>query len=155
MLSSTFRRWLSATPAANHSHCNPRPSSYDWYEYTTSSSCGASGCRAHVINYLSSDPHKPYFEEDYVLAALDLGNGKLGELGLSYFDKAGGGYAVGTRRTLNEEDTSPQNARDCQDAFLTFKDIQKERGLKLPFELTDACRNSENEQFQKPLGIAI
>ena len=90
-----------------------------------------------------------------MLAALDLGNGKLGELGLSYFDKAGGGYAVGTRRTLNEEDTSPQNARDCQDAFLTFKDIQKERGLKLPFELTDACRNSENEQFQKPLGIAI
>lgn len=131
----------------------PRPSSYDWYEYTTATSCGASGCRVHAINYLSSQPHKPYFEEEYVLAALDLGNGRLGELGLSYFDKAGGGYAVGTRRTLNEEDAGPQNTRDCQDAFLTFKDIQQERELELPFELAYACQQSRNGQSQRPLGV--
>ena len=89
-----------------------------------------------------------------MLAALDLGNGKLGELGLSYFDKAGGGYAVGTRRTLNEEHTTPQNNRDCQDAFLTFKDIQKERALELSFELTNACQPLEMDKSQKRLGTA-
>ena len=89
-----------------------------------------------------------------MLAALDLGNGKLGELGLSYFDKAGGGYAVGTRRTLNEEHTSPQDSRDCQDAFLTFRDIQKERALELPFELTNPCQSSEMDKSQKRLGVA-
>lgn len=90
-----------------------------------------------------------------MLAALDLGNGRLGELGLSYFDKAGGGYAVGTRRTLNEEHTAPQTNRDCQDAFRTFKDIQKERALKLPFELANPCRSSEMDQSQQSLGIAM
>lgn len=88
-----------------------------------------------------------------MLAALDLGNGRLGELGLSYFDKAGGGYAVGTRRTLNEEDAGPQNTRDCQDAFLTFKDIQQERELGLPFELANTCRQSKNGHSQRPLGV--
>ena len=147
-------RWLPATPTSNHSHCNPRPSSYDWYEYTSKLSCGASGCRAHAINYLSSNPDIPFFEDDYVLAALDLGNGRLGELGLSYFDKAGGGYAVGTRRTLNEEGSSPQDIRDCENAFLTFKDIQQGRGLALSFELTDICQKLRDDASQKPLGIA-
>lgn len=88
-----------------------------------------------------------------MLAALDLGNGKLGELGLSYFDKLGGGYAVGTRRTLNEDAASPQDTRDCHDAFLTFRDIQQERGLNLPFELADPCQYSKGGQTQRPLGV--
>ena len=145
-------RWLPATPGANNSHCVPRPSSYDWYEFTTRSSCGESGCRVHAINFLTSDSHKPFFEEDYVLAALELGNGKLGELGLSYFDKAGGGYAVGTRRTLNEDTTNPHTARDCHSAFLTLKDIEAERQLDLPFELKDVCPSLRTEQAQEPLG---
>lgn len=105
--------------------------------------------------YLSSNPKEAYFEEDYALAALDLGNGRLGELSLGYFDKAGGGYAIGTRRTLNEEHTAPQTDRDCQDAFLTSKDIQNERALKLPFGLVNPCHSSERDQLQKMLGIAM
>lgn len=88
-----------------------------------------------------------------MLAALDLGNGKLGELGLSYFDKRGGGYAVGTRRTLNEEDASPQDTRDCHGAFATFQDLKQGRGLDLPFGLANACQISRSGQFQKPLGV--
>lgn len=88
-----------------------------------------------------------------MLAALDLGNGKLGELGLSYFDKVGGGYAVGTRRTLNEKDASPQDTRDCHGAFATFQDIQQGRGLNLPFGLANPCQNFRNRQIQRPLGV--
>lgn len=87
-----------------------------------------------------------------MLAALDLGNGKLGELGLSYFDRSGGGYAVGTRRTLSEDDADPQNTRDCHDAFLTLKSIVRERQLNLPFEIENVCSSLEMKQSQKQLG---
>ena len=104
------------------------------------------------MNYFTDDTEKPYFEEEYVLAALDLGNGKLGELGLSYFDKLGGGYAVGTRRSLNADSSDPQQIRDCNDAFLTFKDLEKGQQLELPFALTNPCRALEEGQAQKLLG---
>lgn len=42
---------------------------------------------------------------------LDLGIGELGELGLGYFDKKGGGCAIGTRRTLNEESKNLQTVK--------------------------------------------
>lgn len=46
-----------------------------------------------------------------MLSVLDLGIGELEELGLGYFDKKGGGCAVGTRRTLNEESTNLQTVK--------------------------------------------
>lgn len=132
-------RWLPATPGANHSHCKPSPSSYDWYEYTCTSTCNGHGCRTHIVNFNASNPGVPSFEEDYVLAALDLGNGKLGELGLSYFDKPGGGYAVGTRRTLSDSDSDVETSEACHDAFTTLSRIRDDRRLALPFEMANIC----------------
>jgi hypothetical protein len=81
----------------------------------------------------------PYFEDDYVLAALDLGNGRLGELGLSYFDKPGGGYAVGTRRTLDEDPVDLWTVNDCHDAFHTLSSIREKYDLNLSFSLENNC----------------
>lgn len=77
----------------------------------------------------------------------------MGELGLSYFDKAGGGYAVGTRRTLNDRDASPQVMSDCQDALQTFQDVKKKYKLDLPFDLENVCPTSNKGRLQKILGL--
>ena len=136
---SPLFRWLPAVPNTDHSHCKPLPDSYDWYEYTNSSICHENECRTHIVNFNASNPNTPHFEEDYVLAALDLGNGPLGELGLSYFDKAGGGYAVGTRRTLSDGHADMQTAKACHDAFYTLSHLQDTRQLALSFELLNTC----------------
>jgi hypothetical protein len=142
-------RWLPAVPGSNHSHCNPGSSAYDWYEITTSSSCGEHGCQAHVLNYDAADSSTPAFEEDYRLAALDLGNGQLGRLGLSYFNRKGGGYAVGTRSVISE---SAADAEDCRKALQTFRLLQKDKGLKLSFELSDLCTHGVLDQgIRQPL----
>jgi hypothetical protein len=152
-MSDRFHRWLDAVPGSNHSHCTPRSSEFDWYEYTTAFNCSQSGCRTHAINFLASNPEHPDFEEDYVLAALDLGNGKMGELGLSYFDKPGGGYAVGTRRSLVERGGNSQLTSDCHDAFQTFKDVKEKFNLDLEFDLINVCPSSGKEAFQNELKI--
>lgn len=157
----SFGWWLSATPGSDHSHCSPHPSSYDWYEYTTSAKCSEGHCRVHAFNYNTSNTSAPYFEADYVLAALDLGNGRLGELGLSYFDKPGGAYAVGTRRTLDEDPADSQMVNDCHDAFHTLESIQRKYELSLPFDLENNCppkveyqsQVRENEGWQKTLRL--
>ncbi|CAG8950777.1 hypothetical protein HYFRA_00002992 [Hymenoscyphus fraxineus] len=135
----SFGWWLPAVPGGDHSHCKPGSSAYDWYEITTSSNCDNQGCRTHIKNFNASDSSKPAFEEDYRLAALDLGNGQLGRLGLSFFDREGGGYAVGTRRVLSEPDADTPDVEACLEALHTFRLLQKEHGLNLSFELSDIC----------------
>ena len=118
-------RWLPATfGGADHSHCNPRSLEFDWYEYTTSLNCNANGCRGHVKNYNASNPDAPAFEDEYVLAALDLGNGALGQLGLSYFDKPHGAYAVGTRQVLSAPGTATDLTRDCHDTYAIMNRVK-------------------------------
>lgn len=104
-----------------------------------SSSCQGQGCRTHVVNYNLSNPVTPAFEEDYVLSALDLGNGELGRLGISYFDKKGGGYAVGTRRILSNAAGSQIEAQECWKAFHTLRRLQEEKNLSLPFMMINIC----------------
>jgi hypothetical protein len=110
---------------------------------------------------MTSNTSVPYFEEDYVLAALDLGNGRLGELGLSYFDKPGGGYAVGTRRTLDKDPLDLQMVDDCHDAFHTLSSIRKKYDLNLSFNLENNCplrgksqgQLRANMRWQKAVGF--
>ena len=88
---------------------------------------------------MASNPSAPDFEDDYVLAALDLGNGEFGQLGLSYFDKPGGAFAVGTRQVLSAMDTSAELLRECHDAFATMIKVQDIYSLDLPFKLENLC----------------
>lgn len=90
-------------------------------------------------NYNASNAGALDFEDDYVLAALDLGNGELGGLGVSYFDKPHGGYAVGTRRILSAAGTPTELVRDCHDAFATLRQVKDTYSLDLAFELEDIC----------------
>jgi len=85
----------------------------------------------------------PAFEEDYVLAALNIGNGALGRLGLSYFDKEGGGYAVGTRRILSDVTADKYEVEECSKALRNFRLLEKKRGLDLPFSLVSLCSVGE------------
>jgi len=130
-------RWLPAVPGANYSHCDPGSSRFDWYEVTTTFTCNETGCRAHILNYNASS--ELAFEDDYALSALDLGNGNLGQLGLSYFDKEGGGYAIGTRRVLSERASGRREVHECLKAIRTLQKLQTEQGLRLPFKLEDIC----------------
>ena len=145
-------RWLPAVPGADHSHCDPRSPAYDWYELTTESACTDKGCHAHVLNYNTSNPTEPSFEEDYVLAALDLGNGRLGELGLSYFDKQNGGYAVGTRRVLSGHTESDSLASECRSAYTTLRAIRDEKRLGLPFDMIDPCSPARHSETRFGIG---
>ncbi|KAI9803987.1 MAG: hypothetical protein M1833_000268 [Piccolia ochrophora] len=153
----SFGWWLPATPSANHSHCSPAPDSYGWYEYTSSGHCSATGCRVHAINYAANDSSTPFIDEDYVATALDLGNGETGKLALSWFDRKGGAYAVGSRKVLSEEGADEGTAGDCRDAFRTLKGIERDRGLPLPFELNDPCLGSgrDTNGNQVVLGVEI
>ena len=143
-----FRRWLPATPGADHSQCRPNPSSYDWFEYTTSADCTTASCRFHAFNYMTANVSTPYFEEIYLHSALDLGNGRLGQLGLGYFDKPGGAYAVGTIRTLDDDSGGLQMANDCHDAFHTLETIREKYDLTLSFELKNNCPPKGGERNQ-------
>ena len=90
-------------------------------------------------NYNASHPEVPDFEDDYILAALDLGNGELGQLGLSYFDKPNGAYAVGTRQVLSATGTATELVRDCHDALATMSKVRDTYSLDLPFNLENIC----------------
>ncbi|KAL9609782.1 MAG: hypothetical protein Q9167_005478 [Letrouitia subvulpina] len=148
-------RWLPATSDADASHCTPRPSSYDWYEYTTSWDCGNRTCDAQVINFSASNETVPYFEESYVLSTIDIGNGRLGKFGLSYFDKKGGGYAVGTKRMLSDAAAASQEGQDCKAAFKTLVEIKDEKKLDLLFDLDDICQSSSGIRGQHFLGLKL
>ncbi|KAI4170607.1 MAG: hypothetical protein LQ343_004839 [Gyalolechia ehrenbergii] len=139
-------------PNTNTSHCNPRPETYDWYEYTTSWKCSETQCRAHTINWSTTNETQPYFEDEYVLSSIDIGNGKLGQFGVSYFDSKGGGYAIGTKRILSDETGDPEVVMDCKDAFRTLLEIQKDKNIDLPFDMVDICPFQKGGQAQKVLG---
>lgn len=101
----------------------------------------------------------PAFQERYVARILDVGDGRLGDLALSYFDKPGGGFAVGTRRVLSpapapaaaggvREASAPSSAaaapgpaelKACHDAFGTFVQLQDARQIPLNFTLENPC----------------
>lgn len=96
-------------------------------------------------------PGAPDFEVDYVLAALDLGNGELGELGVSYFDKPNGAYAVGTRQVLSAEGAATDLIRDCHEAFATMSKVKDTYSLDLPFELENICPHLGVPEFKVQL----
>lgn len=94
----------------------------------------------------------PAFQERYVARILDVGDGRLGDLALSYFDKPGGGFAVGTRRVLSptpaaaaggaREASATSTAAElkaCHDAFGTFVQLQDARQIPLNFTLENPC----------------
>lgn len=99
-------------------------------------------------NYNATNPKAPDFEDVYVLAALDLGNGELGELGLSYFDKPNGAYAVGTRQVLSAKGIATELVRDCHDAFATMSKVKDTYSLDLPFKLENFCPHLNVPQLQ-------
>ena len=148
---SNLPRWLPASRGTNTSHCTPRPSSYDWYEYTTTWNCSEGECRAHAINFFTSNETEPYFEEEYVLSTTDVGNGKLGQFGLGYFDREGGGYAVGTKRILSDAAEGLQSVQDCEEAFKTLQEIKKEKALSLSFDMVDICPSVRDHQRQEAM----
>ncbi|KAL2039736.1 hypothetical protein N7G274_007595 [Stereocaulon virgatum] len=151
----SFGWWLPASPGTNTSHCTPRPSSYDWYEYTTTWNCSEGKCRAYAINFSTSNETKPYFEEEYVLSTTDVGNGKLGKFGLSYFDREGGGYAVGTKRILSDAAEGLQSVQDCEKAFKTLQEIKREKALSLSFDMVDICPSVGDHQTQKAMQAGL
>ena len=146
----------------DHRHCKPNPKSYDWYEYSIAGDCSATECKVTVVNYdagaNSSAEDAPAFQERYVARILDVGDGRLGDLALSYFDKPGGGFAVGTRRVLSpatgnavatggaSEELSAafvtpgaKELQACHEAYGTFVKLQDARQIPLNFTLENPC----------------
>ena len=107
-------------------------------------------------NFQPSDAINPVFEADYRLAALDLGNGEMGRLGLSFFDEEGGAHAVGTRRVLSKVNADASDTEDCQEAFGSLSQIQRDKEVDLAFTMINPCApsnaNRAQARPQKPLG---
>ncbi|KAI0837757.1 hypothetical protein F5Y06DRAFT_63792 [Hypoxylon sp. FL0890] len=138
----SFGWWLSGDARKiDHGRCGARPQSFDWFEYSIEGDCTLAECKVTAVNYHMSAPDKPAFKERYVARMLDVGAGDLGNLALSYFDKEGGGFAVGTRRVLSGhvEGGSATDAKECNEAFQTLTELQKERNLSLNFTLENPC----------------
>ncbi|ORY58746.1 uncharacterized protein BCR38DRAFT_489105 [Pseudomassariella vexata] len=151
----SFGWWLPAEPGRmNHTHCKPRSDSYDWYEYSIAGDCTLTECRVTAMNYRASDQDKPAFQEHYIARMLDVGDGTLGDLALSYFDRRDGAFAVGTRRVLGGvgASASEKETRACNDAFQTLSELQVERKLSLSFMLENPCEVvSESEPLSAEL----
>lgn len=80
---------------------------------------------------------------DYFAVSLDLANGEPhGQLALSYFDRPGGAYAVGTRDMLSGSLVDRRQARECESAFETLAKIYAEYEVPLPFDLKNPCKRS-------------
>lgn len=107
-------------------------------------------------NFQPSDDIHPVFETDYRLAALDLGNGEMGRLGLSFFDEEGGAHAVGTRRVLSNANADASDTEDCQEAFGSLRQIQRDKEVDLAFTMINPCAPSNANRVhgrpQKQLG---
>jgi hypothetical protein len=145
----SFGWWLPADNPTDHSGCkpNPSPNGFDWFEYSTGS-CSATQCRTHCVNYSTKEAGKgkdygpPYLDDDYVVQFADIGSGPEGKMHVGYFDKRGGGYAVGKMELLSLPvggGGSAKSVRECNQAFQTLVGIQKERKLPLVFELENPC----------------
>lgn len=91
-----------------------------------------------VPQMITTIPARPAIDNDYVFRALDLGNGERGQLALSYFNREGGGYAVGTRETLSKAHQSSK-IEACHDTFRTLTRIQPRWNVPLQFELQNPC----------------
>lgn len=145
----SFGWWLPATNPANHSHCkpNPPPNGFDWFEYSTGE-CSATSCKVHCVNYGTKDAGngtdygKPFLDDGYVVSFMDIGPGLDGKMHAGYFDKEGGGYAVGKMQVLSlptEVGGTVETVRACHQAYNTMVEIQKERQLPVLFKLQNPC----------------
>ena len=132
-------RWLPALSSSEKKHCPPNADldSIDWYEYTTSGGCNKTHCDVHAVQYNISDPSTPSIDEAYKAWALDIAEGEPhGQLSLSYFDRPGGAFAVGTHEMLN---FASKRYKACHQAFRTLVTIQKQYDVPLAFDLEDPC----------------
>jgi hypothetical protein len=109
-------------------------------------------CHVGVSNWKNvKDPKRPAFVEDYVLASVPLMDDNAGRFHLSYFDRKGGPVVVGTVRTLSGRQST---ADECSKALRTLQRMQAQRGLEIPFELTDICGGpTHSGSLQQPLLI--
>lgn len=90
-----------------------------------------------------------------MLSTIDIGNGRLGKFGLSYFDKKEGGYAVGTKRILSDAAAASQERQDCKDALKTLMEIKDEKRPSSPFDMDDICQCSSGRKRQHFLGLTL
>ena len=74
----------------------------------------------------------PAFGENYVIMPFQLGPTELELMFLSYFDRTGGGSAVGVRKNL-------EISEQCDRAYRTLKNLVKEHDLPVPFEMENPC----------------
>ncbi|EPS39299.1 hypothetical protein H072_6932 [Dactylellina haptotyla CBS 200.50] len=134
----SFGWFLGGNPEEiDRSKCRARPSSYDWWEYSTSADCDSDGktCTVHAVNFRTEDITKPFIDDDYVvLQPFTLGDATSETLYVSYFDRPGGAHAVGSRRVIEPEDD------DCWDAYRTIREVVRERKVPIGFNLTSPCR---------------
>lgn len=79
----------------------------------------------------------PAFEEDYVVMPLQLGPTEREVMFLSYFDRLGGGSAVGVRKSL-------ESGEQCESAYRTLKNLVKEHDLPVSFEMENPCARSKS-----------
>jgi len=159
----SFGWWLPPTNPTNHSHCSPSPppNGFDWFEYSTGT-CTPTSCKVHCVNYgtkeagKGTDYGKPFLDDDYIVNFMDIGPGPEGKMHAGYFDKPGGGYAVGKMQVLSlptEAGGSVETVRACHQAFNTMVEIQKERRLPLVFDLRNPCPRSLGTGSQVVLGL--
>ncbi|KAK5999260.1 hypothetical protein PT974_01653 [Cladobotryum mycophilum] len=136
----SFGWWLPANATSTHEHCTPDSKEFDWYEYSNEGSCNGSTCRVHAINYHNDGSTLPDIDTHYVAGLVDVGDGVMGSLAVSYFDEDGGAFGVGTRRILSKSD-SEKEIDECHTAFRTLKKLQTKHKLPLPFKIEDPCGN--------------
>ncbi|KAI0597591.1 hypothetical protein F4775DRAFT_602604 [Biscogniauxia sp. FL1348] len=159
----SFGWWVPADAQGNTTHCRPDSDAFHWYEHASLSSCDA---EAGTCTYLTRNvgvrrPASPFPDRplEYVIRPLDLGNGRYGQMAISWIDDGDVRvYGIGTRRVLSgigmagEEGSKDDSddAESCAQALETLRRIRGEYGVKLGFKLVDICGPGavgENEEL--------
>ncbi|KAI5919277.1 hypothetical protein F4810DRAFT_511249 [Camillea tinctor] len=155
----SFGWWVPADALGNTTHCRPDSDAFHWYEYAARSSCDAEAgtCTYRTRNVGVRKPASPFPERalEYVIHPLDLGNGRYGQMAISWIDDDDVRvYGIGTRQMLSgagsrggEDDKDGESkAESCAQALKTLKRIRGEYGVKLGFKIVDVCGSGTVEE---------
>ncbi|KAI1485989.1 hypothetical protein F5X96DRAFT_689523 [Biscogniauxia mediterranea] len=161
----SFGWWVPADAQGNTTHCRPDSDAFHWYEHAALEACDAEAgtCTYRTRNVGVRRPASPFPERplEYVIRPLDLGNGRYGQMAISWIDDGDVRvYGIGTRRVLSgtgggtgEEGSNDNNndadAEGCAQALKTLRRIRAEYGVKLGFKLVDICGTGAVEEDEE------
>ena len=96
-----------------------------------------------MLNYNTSDPGHPDFEEDYAARTVKVGDEPNASLAVSYFETKNGAYSVGSRSLIGLDGIELGTTEECQKAFSTIEKLHIKYQVPLMFPLENPCADNK------------